>query len=292
MELFSSPLTSVFSNFLSSIEHTCVVCSPYVGREPVRQLVSAVEQEQIEQHLELLVVTGISLKTLLQGATDRDALAELQTAIVSTRIVYLPRVHAKVYLADKRMAIVGSANFTAGGISRNFEYVACIYASQQVQRIRTDIEAYANLGGIVTPRQLATIREIAGSLRQSVDEEQRSISEKMRRASEKIRRETEDDLIRVRIGGTSINAIFSRTIEYLLRREPLTTKQLHERIRGIHPDLCDDTMDRVIDGVRYGKLWKHQVRTAQQHLKRANRIALDEASGTWQSLADEDEAPR
>jgi len=276
----------VFSGFLSSIEHNCVLCSPFIGREPVSELILAAEHKQIERRLNLLVVTDISLKTLLLGATDIDALSELQTAIANTRIVYLPGVHAKVYVADTSMAMIGSANFTAGGISRNLEYVACVRSAQQVHQIRSDIEAYANLGSIVSPGHLATIRNAVGRLRQEVEEEQRIIGEKIRQASEKLRRETEDDLIRVRVGGTSINAIFSRTIEYLLNQGPLSTDQLHQRIRDIHPDLCDDTVDRVIDGVRYGKLWKHQVRTAQQHLKRANRIALDEEFGTWRSLID------
>jgi hypothetical protein len=289
MELFSSPLTSVFGSFLSSIEHSCVLCSPFIGREPVSQLVLAVKKKRIEQRLNLLVVTDISLRTLLLGATDIDALSDLQTAIPNARIVYLPRVHAKVYVADTQMAMIGSANFTNGGISRNLEYVVRVDSPQHVRQIRTDIEAYAKLGGIVTSSQLSTIKTITGNLRQAVEVEQRSISEKLRGASEKLRRETEDDLIRVRIGGSSINAIFCRTIEYLLRGGPLTTEQLHERIRGIHPDLCDDSIDRVIDGVRYGKLWKHQVRTAQQHLKRANSIVLDNVSGSWRLLGDQNQ---
>ena len=288
MELIASPLSSVFSSFLSSIERSCVICSPFISQEPVRQLVRAVQQKQIEQRVDLLVVTDISLRALLHGATDVDALAALQAAVAKTRIVYLPRVHAKVYVADTKTAIVGSANFTNGGISHNLEYIARIDSPQQVLQIRADIEAYSKLGSIVTSTQLGAIKEVASSLREAIGAEQRTINEKLRSASENLRRQTEDDLIRIRISGSTINAIFSRTIEYLLRRGPQTTEQLHERIRGIHPDLCDDSLDRVIDGVRFGKLWKHQVRTAQQHLKRANRIVLDEASRTWRWLPDQD----
>jgi hypothetical protein len=31
----------------------------------------------------------------------------------------------------------------------------------------------------------------------------------------------------------------------------------------------------MIDGVNFGKKWKHQVRTAQQHLKRQGEISFD-----------------
>jgi hypothetical protein len=43
----------------------------------------------------------------------------------------------------------------------------------------------------------------------------------------------------------------------------------------MHPDICDDRIDRVIDGVNFGKKWKHHVRTAEQALKRAHKIEFD-----------------
>lgn len=39
-------------------------------------------------------------------------------------------------------------------------------------------------------------------------------------------------------------------------------------------------MDRVIDGKRFGKKWKHAVRTAQQKLKRDGLVHL--AEDQWQ----------
>jgi hypothetical protein len=50
-------------------------------------------------------------------------------------------------------------------------------------------------------------------------------------------------------------------------------------IQEIHPDLCDDDVDRMIHGVRFGKNWKHAVRAAQQQLKRNGSIALQD--GPW-----------
>ncbi|MGB9178477.1 MAG: hypothetical protein WCB68_04450, partial [Pyrinomonadaceae bacterium] len=59
---------------------------------------------------------------------------------------------------------------------------------------------------------------------------------------------------------------------------------LHNMIEVIHPDLCDNSIDRVIDGKRFGKKWKHAVRTAQQNLKKKGLIILD--SGRW-SVSDD-----
>jgi len=41
------------------------------------------------------------------------------------------------------------------------------------------------------------------------------------------------------------------------------------------PDLCDDDVELVINGEHFGKKWKHQVRNAQQALKRVGRISFD-----------------
>jgi hypothetical protein len=59
----------------------------------------------------------------------------------------------------------------------------------------------------------------------------------------------------------------------------LTTEELHPMIKAIHPDLCDDSVDRVIDGKRFGKKWKHAVRTAQQQLKKRGLICYED--GLW-----------
>jgi hypothetical protein len=40
------------------------------------------------------------------------------------------------------------------------------------------------------------------------------------------------------------------------------------------PDLCDDAVELLINGQRFGKRWKHAVRNAQQYLKRSGKIAV------------------
>jgi len=71
----------------------------------------------------------------------------------------------------------------------------------------------------------------------------------------------------------------SMTIRFL-PTGPATAVELHTAVQKIHPDLCDDAVDRVIDGKHSGKKWKHAVRTAQQHLKKTGQIQLIE--GRWQ----------
>ena len=94
-------------------------------------------------------------------------------------------------------------------------------------------------------------------------------------------RMAEDQLIRLRLAGGAPHTVFAKTIVYLLKRHgPLKTIEQHPLILTYYPDLCDDSVDRVIDGQHFGKKWKHAVRNAQQRLKEAKMIQLG-SDGRW-----------
>ncbi len=91
----------------------------------------------------------------------------------------------------------------------------------------------------------------------------------------------ETEILKNRIkGGKTINSIFADTILYILKKKgPLSTEEMHPLIQALHPDICDDSIDRVINGQHFGKKWKHLVRNAQQFLKRKGLIYLK--NGKW-----------
>jgi hypothetical protein len=275
----------MFQRFIDSLETSCLICSPYITIGPVTRLVEAVHKKNLQDSLTIKVVTDVSAVNLLNRSTDVSALLMIAESIRNTDVIYLPRIHAKVYVSGDSLAIISSANFTDGGIFANLEYGVVLEDTILVKRITEDIEQYSELGGMVTQDHLIELKDRVGSLRAAIQQEQQSIDQKFRQLSTQLQRETEDDLIRVRIKGRSINSIFSETIAYLLSRHAMTTPELHSYVREIHPDLCDDTVDRVIDGQRFGKLWKHQVRIAQQHLKQNGIIDYDPQHRIWKKIA-------
>jgi phosphatidylserine/phosphatidylglycerophosphate/cardiolipin synthase-like enzyme len=284
MELLSSPFRPHFDQFIDRAERSCLICSPYITMGPVEKLVEKAAQKGLEESLTLRVITDISARNLLNGSTDIAALLLLTQRIRNSDIVYLPRIHAKVYIAGESLAIVSSANFTEGGFWGNLEYGVRVTDASSVQTIRGDVEDYSRLGGGVTTARLGELAERVVQLRGAVQREQRSIDEKLRLLSAELRRATEDELVRVHVSGRSAHAIFAETVLFLLARRNMTTAELHHHIQDIHPDLCDDTTDRVIDGHHFGKLWKHQVRTSQQHLKKKGLVAYDSGDQTWRLL--------
>ena len=194
-------------------------------------------------------------------------------------IRHLPRLHAKVYIADENSAIVTSANLTAGGLFRNFEFGIQLGGNRIVSGICKDILDYGALGADVPLDQLRAFCEVSSELLGLFDRQRRQtrlVTQQFQRCF----RSAEDTLLRLRLAGGPIHTVFARTIEYLLRsRGAMTTEQMHPLIQAIHPDLCDDSIDRVIDGKRFGKKWKHAVRTAQQQLKK--RGVVEYEGGLW-----------
>jgi len=88
------------------------------------------------------------------------------------------------------------------------------------------------------------------------------------------------EILRMRLREDTIHGTFERTVKYLLETHgALSTKEIHPFVQAIHPDLCDNDVDRVIAGKHFGKKWKHAVRTAQGKLRIKKIIKLE--SGKW-----------
>jgi hypothetical protein len=167
---------------------------------------------------------------------------------------------------------VTSANLTQPGITGNLEYGVAFSDEIVVREIRRDLQGYAQLGARVGTSEIEVMLRETAELKQAFLRAERSIRVEARRAFREKLEAAHVRLLRQRVKGTTTHAILSDTILFLLARGPLRTTELHPLIQQLHPDICDDSIERVIDGVRFGKRWKHYVRTAQQFLKRTGRI--------------------
>lgn len=281
LDLIRPPQNAAFNELVHSITAECIICSPYITFAPVKMLLQAFAEKKSNKDIQVNIITDISLRTLIQGATEISALLYLHEKHPKVTVTYLPRIHAKVYIANETSAIVTSANFTDSGILRNFEYGVKISNRNIVHKICSDVREFEKLGATVTAEQLKDVEKQVKQIKKAIQAEQKSIKKKISLESQKLERAVEDNLIRARVKNKSVNSIFSETVLYLLSRKPMSTQELHLHIKDIHADLCDDTVDRVIDGKHYGKLWKHQVRNAQVTLKKSGLIQLNEKTLLW-----------
>ncbi len=266
--------TSALGTLLNSAKRDVLVASPFITQEGAL-FVDKHLSRKVRNTGVFRIITNLSPNNIVQGATDPRALQFLADHVNGLTIWHLPKLHAKVYVADVRSAIVTSANLTSGGLTQNYEYGIHFAGLATVRRIRDEITAYGNLGACLSADELKHYVDVSEQVRVAFQQQQRTVSRRAKAHFERLLFRAESDLISLRIAGASRTQVFERTIEYLLSRYGrMTTPEIHDRVKSIHPDLCDDKIDRVIAGQHFGKKWKHAVRTAQGHLKEAGRIEL------------------
>jgi hypothetical protein len=110
------PLSQTWKNALSSLvaaaRSELLITSPYVssyGTDLVLQHLSGSMRESGR----LLFLTDLSPLNVYQASTDPAALMSLNMGFEGTTVRHLPRVHAKVYVADGELAIVTSGIWEA-----------------------------------------------------------------------------------------------------------------------------------------------------------------------------------
>jgi len=262
-EIISAPWQDVFDSLVSNIDEQGLLVSPYITSSPIERIVHILQGRNIESRVRLDVITDLSVNNVLHGATDPAAIIALMDAVPQTHVVYLPRLHAKVYVADESEAVITSANLTEYGLSRNYEYGVRITDPLWVRRIREDFIAYGKLGSTVSRPEMEQLAQVANDLKRLRLRIEQEAERKLLKAFQQRMDEAEHELLEIRARGKTTNRIFADTIVYLLRKHgPMRTVELHPRIQQIHPDLCNDNVDRVIRGVHFGVVSLLRVGTA------------------------------
>jgi len=275
VSLVRSPWTESFQRLLSYVDENLLIASPFIKRFATERILAELDKRQVRDTVQLRLITDLRPESALAGSMDLDALSHLGRNIPGFELTHLPSVHAKVYVADSKMAIVTSGNLTRPGLSGNVEYGVALTDERTVGEVRSDLENYATLGAKIPMADVAALSVEMAELRDLFQRQQTSVRDRARRAFKEKLESTHVRLLRHRVRGKTTHAIFSDAIRFLLAKGPLRTEELHPLIQLLHPDLCDDSIDRVIDGEHFGKRWKHYVRNAQQYLKRHGEIRFD-----------------
>jgi len=271
-------LNDVFQN----VENELLISSPYISDIGADFLLSSVSGKFKEKGI-LKFLTDLSPRNIYQGSTDPKSFRQLFKAIHSIQLFHLPRLHAKVYISDTSKAIVTSGNLTAGGIYNNFEYGVVINEIKTISVIKNDLIGYANLGALINSEEIDGYCEVSEEIKELYKQKENSSKKEIENKFRKALNKANDKLIKVRLAEGALHSVFEKTIFYIIQKNgPLPTVAIHNFVEEIHPDLCDNSVDRVIDGVRFGKKWKHAVRTAQQQLKKKGLAEL--INGKWRLI--------
>jgi hypothetical protein len=268
---------------LNAAQSSLLLCVPFITAVEMDKLIGILRRKPRGNQLAIRLITDIRPDSILAGALDVHAIIKLLDVGLAVSITALAGVHAKVYVADRSTAWVTSANLTTSALDRNFEYGVLFDEPEATATIYDDIIGYSRLGAQATHQQLVSYATAIESLRQEYQANRRAAERSIKLQFDERLEHLTVEAMRLQIGNRAPHAIFAEAIVYLLRSGPMSTKALHPQIQRLLPDLCDDLRERVIDGRHYGKLWKHHVRGAQQHLKRVGAVVLE--NGVWRLQA-------
>lgn len=125
IRILEKDLGQVFCDLIRSSESSIRIISPYIGKELV-DLLCKTKRKQIECTL----VTRFYREEFIAKASDLNA---LRVALDHSCDIYaLQKLHTKLYLIDRKYALLGSANLTTGGFFLNHELTVLFENENQV----------------------------------------------------------------------------------------------------------------------------------------------------------------
>ena len=260
----------------ASARSDLLIASPYIKAPEAQWLC-----ERVRPAIHLRVLTSVTVDSISSQSLDIEALSIFVRAGAGSEVVTLPRLHAKVFIADTTAAIVTSANMTTAGINTNYEYGLGVRDHAVVTQIRRDLEAYARLGSPLDTLTLDGLAGTASALIEEAERLQRAAPRGLRAAFNARLRAAREHLTALQVGDRTANQVFGEAIHLALANGPMTTAALAPEVQRLLGDMCDDNVELIINGERYGKVWKHQLRNAQQHLKRRGEITYDSVTRRW-----------
>ena len=235
----------------------------------------------------MLTLANIDTDAVSSAALDVAALGRLAEASPSSRLVALPSLHAKVYIADETAAIVTSGNLTRAALDRNIECGVLLDEPGPVRTLREEMQSFTSIGSEIDASAIRELAPIEAELRRTRAGAEDGGSPEARREFARVLRQARPAFAGAPIGDRTAPAMFADAVRFVLARGPRATPQLNEEVRALLPDLCDDNEDLIIKGERYGSsAWKRRVRHAQLHLRRRGEVSYDRATRLWSLVAD------
>lgn len=115
LSLIKTPTYNKFFNLVQESENNIYLCAPFIKKDIVDKIL-----EKTKQGVEMVVITSANISNFLCGSLDISAIKKLIEKGVIVR--NYQNLHAKIYIFDRKKALVTSANLTNNGLYNNYEY--------------------------------------------------------------------------------------------------------------------------------------------------------------------------
>lgn len=129
MNIYTDELEQVVFESIRKAHNNIIIVSPFIGLNPVKQLVEVVKELKVS----CTVITKFERRSFVNGGSSLEALKLLVENNIE--VFALQDLHSKVYLIDSINCVVGSANFTYGGLRNNYEILLSLDEASKVEEV-------------------------------------------------------------------------------------------------------------------------------------------------------------
>lgn len=281
IDLLRSPWRNHFQKLLDKTQKELLITSPYIKKTEADYICENLSTRNLSSKISFRLLTDLRSQSILDNSLDIEALQVFQDQLHKFELLTLPGLHAKVYVFDSAYAVVGSSNLTPSGFEYNYEYNVGISDLTTVQKIKIDIDNYSRIGNIVEKEKINELCVVAQEVREEYQRVSRSATSSIKRKFNETLQKADIKFVEALVGKKTPYSIFKEAVIYCLTKEPLSTQDLQVRIKHMLPNLCID-QELVINGQKFGKVWKHQIRTVLNDLRR--RGNLKQINKVWTLL--------
>lgn len=126
IELLNKDHLSTFKNSIDNAKECIRIVSPFIGFETSKLVANSLKDTKVK----CTIITRFYREDFLNHASSLEGLKILIEA--GFKVIALKNLHAKLYIFDNELAILGSANFTMGGFRFNHELSLLIEAEEEL----------------------------------------------------------------------------------------------------------------------------------------------------------------
>lgn len=164
-----SPWRHTLLASLKQVQHVLFMICPYIKDDVMTAMKDALLAREMPSPFEMRVITRALPDDFLSGSSDITSLLhvlqwpnELPCSSVEVRIIN--NIHAKVWLFDHHLAIVGSGNATSSSLDANLEYGLAVSDASVVAHIQQDWQSCWEQATPTNAQELEQMRQWLASM--------------------------------------------------------------------------------------------------------------------------------
>lgn len=158
IELISEQTQEQITNYFESSKESIFIISPFLSLATVNMLCDILKKKL---EIECSVITRCYMKDFLERANNIDAIQMLIDNNVT--VFAVQGLHTKLYIIDDEIVMVGSANFTVGGMRNNIELSILTDYESVVENASTYFDSLSshcmNHNGLIDDTMISEMRE-------------------------------------------------------------------------------------------------------------------------------------